>query len=939
MAWRLTFVLFAAAVGTASGAEPIRIALDRCTVQWSEAEGVSVLYDDQLVLGGDPQPVYPHPPDWAWGYRPTAPVTAVLDRRGEQQVLRLQCADAKVHWTETVTAGPGDRIRVAYSYKQAAWDEAVSVQVCLFRPVPSWLAGAEFRATGPGGEASGRIPDEYESAHPFGAATRAELLGLSMGLTLEATRPLTLFDYPARNHFWLGCDEPLPKGEERSWSAELVFAGRAVVRRGVRLEGFRLPSRPDGERLSCLVRLGREAEGPGSVTCRLAEVTREPIHLAEQVVALSPETQVVPLEVDVGRPGKHRVRLELLLGTEVVYTSAPVAVNVPHVVTIAPGRSPYMAESQGEALVRLVGAPTGDLRVAVEGPGGPLHGGPIAAGETLAVPLDLSALPQGRSELSATLYRGTERLGRARCDLYRLPPKDAAVVIDNRSHGLVCRGLPFIPVGMYTDFRIAQKVAEVEAPYGFTVMGPYITPDIADRRKMRDEVRALFDRCAALGMYVHFDVRAASRPPQTEETWAWLKEEIDAVRDHPALLAYYLADEPELGWAKPENTAEAYRRIKELDPYHPVTMVFCQSAAAAEYADGMDLIMTDPYPIPNGPVTQVVDFCERIRGDTLDLKPLWLVPQAFGGGEWWAREPSRQEERAMLYLGLVHGVRGVQFFVRRPPVGNPTSPDLWSECRRLALETGQLTPALTSGDQAPTVTCDVPSVHLRALRRGTDVTVLAANEGNEPARVRFALEPAVSGPVDVLFENRSVTAADGAWIDTIEGFGTRAYRVPDGQSGHALGVVEAANLISNPSFEEAHNVGTPDGAYTSLSDDPGASWFVDPRLAAHGRQSLRLTAPADGQGLTLRLYPVTLEKGKRYRLSIWARGDHPGQRFSLTVDAVDAALGTHELATDWQESSVEFDASESAGERIYPRLELLTAGTAWFDLLQLRAVE
>ncbi|HQK94279.1 MAG TPA: hypothetical protein PLD23_12280 [Armatimonadota bacterium] len=939
MAWRLALVLLAAAVGTASGAEPIRIALDRCTVEWSEADGVSVLYDDQLVLGGDPQPVYPHPPDWSWGYRPAAPVTAALERRGDTQVLRLQCADAKVRWTQTVTAGPGDRVRVAYSYRQLAWDEAVSVQVCLFRPAPSWLAGAEFHATGPGGKASGRIPDDYESPHPFGAATRAELLGPSMGLTLEASRPLMLFDYPARNHFWLGCDEPLPRGEERGWSADLAFEGRAIVVRGVRLEGFRLPSHTDGERLGCLVRLGREAEGPGAVTCRLVEQAGEPVRLAEQVVALSRETQAVPLAADVGRPGKHRVRLELLLGTEVVYTSTPVAVEVPRVMMIAPGRSPYMAETRGEALVRLVGAIEGDLRVAVEGPGGPLHGGPIRVGETVAVPLDLGAFPPGHSELSATLYRGTVRLGSARCDLYRLPPKDGAVVIDNRSHGLVCGGLPFIPVGMYTDFGIARRLAEVEAPYGFTVIGPYMSPDIAERRQMRDQVRALFDRCAALGMYVHFDIRAASRPPQTEETWAWLEEEITAFRDHPALLAYYLADEPELGWAKPENTTEAYRRIKELDPYHPVTMVFCQSGAAAEYADGMDLIMTDPYPIPNGPITQVVDFCERIRTDTLDVKPLWLVPQAFGGGEWWAREPSRQEERAMVYLGLVHGVRGVQFFVRRPPVGNPTSPDLWSECRRLALEIGQLTPALASDEQAPVARCDVSTVHLRALRRGADVTLLAVNQHSQPSPVRFELDPPVSGTVDVLFENRSVMAEHGTWTDTIEGFGTRVYRISVNQPEPALAAMEPANLIANPSFEDAHNVGTPDGAYISLSGDPGATWFVDPRLAAHGRQSLRLSAPADGQGLTLRLYPVTLEKGKRYRLSVWARGDRPGQRFSLTVDAVDAALGTHELATDWQQTVVEFAASEAAGERVYPRLELLTAGKAWFDLVQLCEME
>lgn len=41
-------------------------------------------------------------------------------------------------------------------------------------------------------------------------------------------------------------------------------------------------------------------------------------------------------------------------------------------------------------------------------------------------------------------------------------------------------------------------------------------------------------------------------------------------------------------------------------------------------------------------------------------KPVMLVPQAFGGGENWARGPSRQEERVMTYLGLLNGAKAIQ---------------------------------------------------------------------------------------------------------------------------------------------------------------------------------------------------------------------------------------------------------------------------------------
>ena len=42
-----------------------------------------------------------------------------------------------------------------------------------------------------------------------------------------------------------------------------------------------------------------------------------------------------------------------------------------------------------------------------------------------------------------------------------------------------------------------------------------------------------------------------------------------------------------------------------------------------------------------------------------------MVPQAFGGGENWARGPSRQEERLMTYLGLLHGAKAIQYALGR----------------------------------------------------------------------------------------------------------------------------------------------------------------------------------------------------------------------------------------------------------------------------------
>ena len=53
-----------------------------------------------------------------------------------------------------------------------------------------------------------------------------------------------------------------------------------------------------------------------------------------------------------------------------------------------------------------------------------------------------------------------------------------------------------------------------------------------------------------------------------------LREEVNAFRDHPALLSWYISDEPVGQGVPPDSLEFAYSIIKELDPYHPVAIVF-----------------------------------------------------------------------------------------------------------------------------------------------------------------------------------------------------------------------------------------------------------------------------------------------------------------------------------------------------------------------------
>ena len=75
-------------------------------------------------------------------------------------------------------------------------------------------------------------------------------------------------------------------------------------------------------------------------------------------------------------------------------------------------------------------------------------------------------------------------------------------------------------------------------------------------------------------------------------------EEVNRIKNSPALLLWYTGDEPD-GTSDPLNaTTITYDLINSLDGYHPVSLVLnCRNYYWPEYSAGGDIIMQDTYPI------------------------------------------------------------------------------------------------------------------------------------------------------------------------------------------------------------------------------------------------------------------------------------------------------------------------------------------------------
>jgi hypothetical protein len=535
----------------------------------------------------------------------------------------------------------------------------------------------------------------------------------------------------------------------------------------------------------------------------------------------------------------------------------------------------------------------------------------------------------------------------AATDLIILDYKSNEVKTDRLTGGLIVNRRPFFPFGFYCYSPVFRTLPEEEAVRGFNMMSPYqrILPELIDQRK------AYMDRCAQLGMKVHYNLLSVSGGgglgseieglTSTEKRERLLKE-IITFRDNPALLAWYIADEPNGNGLSPDSLKKVYRIIRENDPWHPVSVVFMVPfLSAKKFSDALDIVMADPYPVPDMPITMVGNVAGSLSKEFRGKRPLWIVPQVFGGGELWGREPTIQEIRSMTYQSIINGARGIQYFVRQGLNLYPKSTATWNECGRMAVEIAELTPWLLSDEEPIPVRSGSNNILASSAVHDGQLMIMAVNRTNSPQRAEYSISGYVSGRVRVPFENRFITVNAGYFSDQLSAFGTQVYLVNLKSRNETLKPWRD-NLIRDPGFEDASSPGIPASCYAWNTGDRGATYFIDSREHVEGNHSLRLITPAENRSVRLRFSPFTVQAGRTYFISVQAKADiEQRPAGSNKLQSFEIALGDYgserfTLSNEWQEyiTNVTIPYQDSIPPKSNVILRMPSAGVAWFDLLQ-----
>lgn len=501
-------------------------------------------------------------------------------------------------------------------------------------------------------------------------------------------------------------------------------------------------------------------------------------------------------------------------------------------------------------------------------------------------------------DLPPSVYRVTARISMpsgskliflASTDLIILSSKANEVKTDLLTGGLIVNRRQFFPFGFYCYSPVSPTLPEEEVIKGFNMISPYqaILPETLKER------RTYMDRCAELGMKVHYNLLSLSGGGgvnskiggglSADEKKLRLIEEIKTFMNHPALLAWYISDEPNGFKVPPETLEDIYHTVKQTDPWHPVSMVFTAPfLSSVKYVNALDIVMADPYPVPNYPITMVGDVTGQLKTEFTGKRSVWMVLQAFGGGEWWGREPTIQELRSMTWQSIVRGATGIQYFVRQGLNYFPKSVATWNECGRMAIEVAELTPWLLSDEETLPVESSSKNIAVSSRVHNGQLLVMAVNKINEPVSVSIRIRGINSGIARLIFENRTLPVTGGLINDHLAPFGSQVYLI-EIKPGKNERKVLTNNLLKDPGFEDFTSPGVPTACYARPGGDKGATYFLDSREHHEGNHSVRLVTPAENKSITLRLFPITVKAGSSYGISIWAKSD-PEQRFSMITD-------------------------------------------------------
>jgi len=308
-------------------------------------------------------------------------------------------------------------------------------------------------------------------------------------------------------------------------------------------------------------------------------------------------------------------------------------------------------------------------------------------------------------------------------------------------------------------------------------------------------------------------------PEKPKESSQRLRDIVNKLKHHPALLFWEMEDEPAFTWnsasprVKPEPVIQSYEIIKQEDPEHllymnhgPVNLV----TTLQKYNSATDVVACDIYPVvphcikvtyalfPDGLqgdllntyVSQVGEYIDKMRQVAGPNRPVFAVLQGFA---WemlkeatkrdpkMIRYPTYEESRFMAYNAIIHGATGIIYW------GTDFTPQpspFWTDLKKVTQELNEMHKVLS----ALTINLKIDKIYHElgnSVDAGVEILVKEV-EGNIYLLTANADKNIVKLTIkgldgyrksEVLYENRTIEIINGQLTDEYEPFDVHIYKL------------------------------------------------------------------------------------------------------------------------------------------------------------------
>ena len=302
-------------------------------------------------------------------------------------------------------------------------------------------------------------------------------------------------------------------------------------------------------------------------------------------------------------------------------------------------------------------------------------------------------------------------------------PPEGAVATDETGR-LTVDGRPFFPIGFYLEWPNGFNAEHAKwlREAGANTVLPYRSyqmrlPESRGQYSV-DALRGSLDFMRENGLKVIFgmlEVNTRSgitldKFDGAEGRAAVIDRIVGGIKDHPALLGWYISDENPI--SEMGKVTDLRFRISRRDPFHPVATLTNIADNYIWYGPTGDFMMIDPYPIVDASsqsMTRIRNSFEKQQRES--RMGVWWVPQTFNWGIYRRTEkysdfryPTEEDMRAQLLLALNFRARGIVFYayesIRRHDRFDPGASEWFgAQVKRISLLAKELTPFFLAEDK------------------------------------------------------------------------------------------------------------------------------------------------------------------------------------------------------------------------------------------------